>query len=124
MPESTWNHWVAGTNMHHGFTLARLILSKEKVANKQILMITDGEPTVHMENGRALFSYPPSPSTLDETLKEVKRCTREGILINTFMLEMNHFLIEFLTQMTKINKGRIITIGESCILLISSFLLL
>ncbi len=106
LPESTWNHWVAGTNMHHGFTLARQILSKEKVANKQILMITDGEPTVHMENGRALFSYPPSPSTLDETLKEVKRCTREGILINTFMLEMNHFLIEFLTQMTKINKGR------------------
>jgi len=106
LPESTWNHWVAGTNMHHGLILSRQLLARQNVANKQILMVTDGEPTAHMEGGQAYFSYPPTPRTLDQTLKEVKRCTREGIVINTFMLEMNYFLMEFMDQMAKINNGR------------------
>lgn len=106
LPESTWNHWVAGTNMHHGLMLARQLLSKENVANKQVLMVTDGEPTAHMEDGQAFFGYPPSHRTLEQTLREVKRCTREGIVINTFMLEANYFLMDFIDQMAKINKGR------------------
>ena len=106
LPESTWNHWVAGTNMHHGLILSRQLLARQNVANKQILMVTDGEPTAHMEGGQAYFSYPPTPRTLEQTLKEVKRCTREGIVINTFMLEMNYFLMEFMDEMAKINKGR------------------
>tara|TARA_B100000586_G_scaffold109465_1_gene78658 strand:- start:3197 stop:4363 length:1167 start_codon:yes stop_codon:yes gene_type:complete len=106
LPESTWNHWVAGTNMHHGLILARQLLSRENVANKQVLMVTDGEPTAHMEGAQAFFSYPPSYRTLEQTLREVKRCTREGITINTFMLEANLFLMDFIDQMSKINKGR------------------
>ena len=106
LPESTWNHWVAGTNMHHGLMLARQLLSRENVANKQVLMVTDGEPTVHMEGAQAFFSYPPSYRTLEQTLREVKRCTREGITINTFMLEANLLLTDFIDQMAKINKGR------------------
>ena len=106
LPESTWNHWVAGTNMHHGLILARQLLSRQNVANKQVLMVTDGEPTAHMERGQAFFSYPPSQQTLDHTLREVKRCTREGITINTFMLEANLFLMDFIEQMSKINNGR------------------
>lgn len=106
LPESTWNHWVAGTNMHHGLMLARQLLSRENVANKQVLMVTDGEPTAHMEGGQAFFSYPPSYRTLEQTLREVKRCTREGIVINTFMLEANYFLMDFIDQMAKVNKGR------------------
>ena len=106
LPESTWNHWVAGTNMHHGLILARQLLSRQNVANKQVLMVTDGEPTAHMEQGQAFFSYPPSQQTLDQTLREVKRCTREGITINTFMLEANLFLMDFIEQMSKINNGR------------------
>jgi len=106
LAESNWNHWVSGTNMQHGLELSRQILRNHKVANKQILMITDGEPTVHMEDGRAYFSHPPTQQTLEETLKEVKRCTREGIVINTFMLEMNYFLIEFIERMHAVNGGR------------------
>ena len=106
LAESNWNHWVSGTNMQHGLELSRQILRNHKVANKQILMITDGEPTVHMEEGRAYFSHPPTKQTIEETLKEVKRCTREGIIINTFMLEMNYFLIEFIERMHAINGGR------------------
>jgi uncharacterized protein with von Willebrand factor type A (vWA) domain len=69
-------------------------------------MVTDGEPTAHLEDGHAYFSYPPSYRTIDETLKEVKRCTQEGITINTFMLETNYYLMDFIDQVTKINKGR------------------
>ena len=69
-------------------------------------MITDGEPTAHIENGHPFFSYPPSARTIQETLKEVKRCTQEGIVINTFMLETSHYLLDFVDQLTRINKGR------------------
>ncbi len=106
LPELTWNAWVSGTNMQHAFMLSRKLLSKQKVATKQILMITDGEPTAHIEGGRAYFSYPPSWRTIDETLKEVKRCTQEHITINTFMLEANYYLMDFIDKVTRINRGR------------------
>ena len=69
-------------------------------------MVTDGEPTAHLEDGVADFSYPPTPRTLQETLKEVQRCTREGITINTFMLERSSWLVGFVEQMARINHGR------------------
>jgi uncharacterized protein with von Willebrand factor type A (vWA) domain len=69
-------------------------------------MVTDGEPTAHLENGVADFSYPPSARTVEETLKEVQRCTREGITINTFMLERSSWLVGFVEQMARINHGR------------------
>ena len=106
LPEITWNYWNSGTNMQHGLMLARKLLSRQKVANKHIIMVTDGEPTSHLENGHAYFSYPPSYQTIDETLKEVKRCTQDGITINTFMLEANYSLMDFIDQVTKVNKGR------------------
>ena len=106
LAELTWNAWVSGTNMQHALMLARNTLSKQKVATKQILMITDGEPTAHLEDGRAYFSYPPSWRTIEETLKEVKRCTQAGITINTFMLEANYYLMDFVDKMTRINRGR------------------
>ena len=106
LPELTWKAWVSGTNIHHAFMLSRKLLSKEKAATKQILMITDGEPTAHLENGQSWFSYPPSYRTVEETLKEAKRCTQEGITINTFMLEANYYLMDFIDRMTRINRGR------------------
>ena len=101
-----WNDWVAGTNMHHAFMLSNRLLSKQKVATKQILMITDGEPTAHLEGDEAYFGYPPSYRTIDLTLKEVKRCTRSGITINTFMLAHSQYLMAFVDKMTRINRGR------------------
>ena len=106
LPEVNWNAWVSGTNMHHAFMLSRKLLSKEKVGTRQIIVITDGEPTAHIEGDRAYFAYPPSFRTLQETLKEVKRCTQEGIVINTFMLESSSYLLDFVDKMTRINKGR------------------
>ncbi len=106
LPDVTWNEWEPGTNMQHAFMLSRKLLSKRNVATKQVLMITDGEPTAHLQGARAYFSYPPSYRTLDETLKEVKRCTQAGIVINTFMLATNPYLVNFIDRMTRINRGR------------------
>lgn len=102
----TWNNWTSGTNLHHALMLSRNLLAKEKGGTRQILVITDGEPTAHLENGRSYFNYPPSYRTELETLKEVKRCTQEGIIINTFMLENNYQLVNFVDRMTRINQGR------------------
>jgi uncharacterized protein with von Willebrand factor type A (vWA) domain len=106
LPTLTCNEWQYGTNMQHAFMLARDLLARHKGSNRQIIMITDGEPTAHFEGGRPEFSYPPTWRTYQETLKEVQRCTRERITINTFMLERSHALVSFVDQMTKINNGR------------------
>jgi uncharacterized protein with von Willebrand factor type A (vWA) domain len=102
----TWGEYVYGTNIQHGLMVARRLLGRHKVANKQIILITDGEPTAHFEGDRVQFSYPPTPRTFQETLREVKRCTQEGIIINTFMLERSHYLADFVKQMTHVNRGR------------------
>ena len=106
LPEMTWNYWNSGTNMQHALMTARKLLSRQKVANRNVIMVTDGEPTTHLEGGQAYFSYPPSYRTIEETLKEVKRCTQDGITINTFMLEANYYLMDFIDQVTRVNKGR------------------
>ena len=106
LPQLALNDYVYGTNMQHGFQLARSLLAKHR-GNRQIIMITDGEPTAHLEdNGRAYFAYPPSFKTIQQTLLEVRRCTRDRVVINTFMLERGPYLTEFINQMTRINKGR------------------
>ena len=92
--------------MHHGFQESRRLLGRQKGGNKQIIMITDGEPTAHMEGGQPDFAYPLTRRIFEETLKEVQRCTREGIIINTFMLEQSQMLTQFIDQLTRINKGR------------------
>jgi uncharacterized protein with von Willebrand factor type A (vWA) domain len=106
LPNVTWNQWVSGTNMHHALMRSRQLLSKHKSGTRQIIMVTDGEPTAHLENGRSYFQYPPSRRTVLETLKEVKRCTNEGIVINIFMLETSYYLLDFVARLTKMNRGR------------------
>ena len=106
LAKSNWNSWVSGTNIHHALMLSRKLLSKEKGGSRQILLITDGEPTAYLEGNQSLFSYPPSYKTIMETLKEARKCTQEGIVINTFMLENNYQLMDFVDRMTRINRGR------------------
>ena len=107
LPTLSWTEWNVGTNMHHGFQLSRQLLGRQHGGNRQIIMVTDGEPTAHLEGAEAEFSYPPTRRTLQETLKEVQRCTRDGITINTFMLERSPMLVAFVEQMTRINRGRV-----------------
>jgi uncharacterized protein with von Willebrand factor type A (vWA) domain len=107
LPYVRWDESVLGTNMHHAFMIAQKLLARHKGGTRQIIMISDGEPTAHLENGRSYFAYPPSPITIRETLKEVRRCTQKGIVINTFMLDRNYYLKEFVNQIAKMNKGRV-----------------
>ena len=105
IPEVSWD-FAYGTNMHHAFTLARKMLSLQ-TGTKQIIMITDGEPTAHiMPSGEIFFNYPPVHETVEATLREVTRCTKEQIRINTFMLDADNGLRRFIEQLTKINKGK------------------
>ncbi|HEU5319424.1 MAG TPA: VWA domain-containing protein [Methylomirabilota bacterium] len=106
LPTLSWSEWNIGTNMHAGLMLARRLLARHTGGTRQVLMVTDGEPTAHLENGVADFGYPPTRRTLEETLKEVQRCTRESVTINTFMLERSPWLTSFVEQMARINRGR------------------
>jgi uncharacterized protein with von Willebrand factor type A (vWA) domain len=106
LPTLSWSEWSVGTNMHAGFALARRLLARHAGGTKQIIMVTDGEPTAHLEGGLADFAYPPTRRTIEETLKEVRRCTREGITINTFMLERSRWLTAFVDEMARLNRGR------------------
>src|SRR5262245_39875529 len=105
LPEATWDfEW--GTNMQHALLMARSMLARQS-GRKQIIMITDGEPTAHiLDNGEPFFDYPPDPRTIEMTLREVRRCTKDNIRINTFMLEDNFYLREFVDRMMRMNRGR------------------
>jgi uncharacterized protein with von Willebrand factor type A (vWA) domain len=105
LPEVSWD-FSYGTNMQHAFAISRRLLARQS-GTKQIIMITDGEPTAHItESGEPFFSYPPVPETVEATLTEVARCTREDIRINTFMLDPNSYLRSFIEKLTHMNRGR------------------
>ena len=110
LPEVSWD-FVYGTNMQHGLLLSRRMLA-HRPGTKQVIMITDGEPTAHLvpqaggDGYEVFFNYPPVPETVRATLSEVVRCTRAGIMINTFMIDANRSLQGFVEQMTKLNRGR------------------
>jgi uncharacterized protein with von Willebrand factor type A (vWA) domain len=95
-----------GTNLQHALLIARQLLGRRTGGNKEIVVITDGEPTAHIANGQVEFAYPPTVRTMQSTLREVGRATREGIVINTFMLERSRYLSEFVDLMSRINHGR------------------
>jgi uncharacterized protein with von Willebrand factor type A (vWA) domain len=105
LPSLGWRYEY-GTNMAQAIAIARRLLAREH-GTKQIVMITDGEPTAHPgPDGEPIFHYPPVQETVDATLAEVIRATREGIVINTFMLDADDGLRHFVERMTELNRGR------------------
>jgi uncharacterized protein with von Willebrand factor type A (vWA) domain len=106
LPQLDWSEYQYGTNLQHALMLSRQLLGRRNSPNKQIIVITDGEPTAHLEDGEVFFNYPPTFRTIQETMREVVRCTRDRIVINTFMLERSYYMADFVEQMTKVNKGR------------------
>lgn len=107
LPYLQYDDYLLGTNMQHALLLAEKLLAKHSQGTKQIIMITDGEPTAHLENGRPVFAYPPTPTTINKTLRAIRLCTSKNITINTFMLDQSYYLKAFVEQMTKINGGRV-----------------
>jgi uncharacterized protein with von Willebrand factor type A (vWA) domain len=110
LPTVSWDY-VYGTNLQHGLILARKMLAHQQ-GTKQIILVTDGEPTAHIvpyDGGLGydvFFNYPPVHETLELTLAEVMRCTKAQITINTFLLDPDRGLWGFVDQLSRINKGR------------------
>jgi uncharacterized protein with von Willebrand factor type A (vWA) domain len=101
---------VQGTNLQHALLLARRYLDRHRDAEPVVLVVTDGEPTAHLErSGTATFSWPPLPETLALTLAEVDRATRRGVTLNVFMLGDEPRLVEFAEEVARRNGGRLFT---------------
>jgi Ca-activated chloride channel homolog len=96
------------TNTREGLRLAQRILSRQKKDMRQIVMITDGKPSaLTLEDGRIYKNaFGLDPLVVSETLQEVARCRRNGILINTFMLASDYGLISFVQKVTEICRGK------------------
>ncbi|NBC23831.1 MAG: VWA domain-containing protein [Gammaproteobacteria bacterium] len=107
LPYLQWDEYVLGTNMQHALLLAEKLLARHSGGSKQIIMISDGEPTAHLEDGEAQFAYPPTPETIRATFRAVKHCTKRGIAINTFMLDASYYLKAFMDEIARINGGRV-----------------
>ncbi len=105
LPTVMWDY-IYGTNLQHALALSRSMLSKQH-GTKQIIVVTDGEPTAHINRwGEPEFNYPPLPETLRLTMAEVVRCTKANITINTFALDLERTHYPFVEQISKVNGGR------------------
>lgn len=96
------------TNIDAGLKLARKILTRSGAGNKQIIVVTDGEPTAHIEGREVVLVYPPAEKTARHTLAEVRRCASAGIRISSFALVEDYFylgLVNFVEEMARVSKG-------------------
>lgn len=101
--------WEQGTNAHHALLLAGRHLRRHPDALPVVLMVTDGEPTAHLEpDGTAEFSYPPLPSTLRKTVSEVDRLAKLGASVTVFRLGDDPRLAEFVDLIARRSGGRVI----------------
>jgi uncharacterized protein with von Willebrand factor type A (vWA) domain len=97
-----------GTNLHHALVLAGRHLDRHPEAEPVVLVVTDGEPTAHLEpDGYPWFDYPPDPRTIELTLTEVTRLTRRRATINVFMLDDDPRLVGFVDLIARLNGGRV-----------------
>jgi len=103
---------VYGTNMQHAFMLANRLLSQHPRATRQVIMVTDGEPTAHLEGEQAFFSWPPVPETIELTLAEAMRLARSDVRLNIFMLEESEGLARFMERLARATKGRVFLMDD------------
>lgn len=96
-----------GTNYQDALRLAKKLLTGQNCNNKEIILVSDGQPTAHCEGEEVFFQVPTSLRTLQMTLREVRACTSQGITINTFMFDDSPFFTGFVTQMARLNNGRV-----------------
>jgi uncharacterized protein with von Willebrand factor type A (vWA) domain len=104
-PEFVPEHF---TNIQAGLRFARDMLRKQAAVNKQIICITDGEPTAHLEGRELILMYPPSDRTARATLQEVQACAQAGIQLSVLALTEDYFyrdLRNFVDQMARAGRG-------------------
>ncbi len=111
LPEVCWDMGDPFTNLQEGLLVAERLVAKHPSPSPQVLVVTDGQPTAYFVGKELRVEWPMgfggvSPHAVAETLKTVRRVTRQGITINTFMLDTSPELVGFVERMTQINKGR------------------
>jgi uncharacterized protein with von Willebrand factor type A (vWA) domain len=107
LPGLSWD-MVQGTNLQHALMLSSRHLARHPDAEPVVLVITDGEPTAHLQaDGTAWFDWPTAPETLAATMAEVERVTRRGATINVFMLDDEPGLVHFVESLARRNGGRV-----------------
>jgi Ca-activated chloride channel family protein len=96
------------TNTREGLRMAQRILLRQKKDMRQIIMITDGKPSaLTLEDGRIYKNaFGLDPFVVGQTLEEVNKCKRAGILINTFMLASDYSLVQFVQKITQMCRGK------------------
>jgi uncharacterized protein with von Willebrand factor type A (vWA) domain len=100
---------VQGTNLHHALVLAGRFLDERPEHEPVVLIVTDGEPTAHLQrNGQYSFDWPPAPETLELTLAEVDKMTRRRAPLNIFMLVDDERLAAFVDEVARRNGGRVL----------------
>ena len=100
--------YVQGTNLHHALSLAGRHLRRHPDAEPVVLVVTDGEPTAHLEgDGTAMFNWPPTRATLRATVAEVDAITRAGATMNVFRLGTDPGLARFVDAIARRNGGRV-----------------
>ncbi|WP_169064135.1 VWA domain-containing protein [Geodermatophilus dictyosporus] len=101
---------LQGTNLQHGLMLARRFLAQHRDAEPVVLVVTDGEPTAHLEDdGTPYFCWPPMPETIAKTVAEVERVARSGATLNVFALDPEPSLVHFVHDITARAGGRVFT---------------
>lgn len=104
--------WEQGTNLHHALLLAGRHLRRHPDAAQVLLVVTDGEPTAHLEpDGEAVFSYPPLPDTLAMTVREMDALARNGAAVSIVMLGQNPQLAAFVHALARRCGGRVLDPG-------------
>jgi uncharacterized protein with von Willebrand factor type A (vWA) domain len=101
-----------GTNMQHAFLMAGRLLAQHPRAARQVIMVTDGEPTAHLEGEQAFFAWPPEPETIRLTLAEAVRLARSGVTLNIFMLEDSDGLARFMERLAERTGGRVFLMDD------------
>lgn len=102
------------TNLQHGLRLARQMVAAQDTPNRQIMLITDGLPTAHMDGQHLYLLYPPAPLTEEATMREARACARDGITINVFLLPnwwQTSEDVQFAHRMAEQTRGRVFFTG-------------
>jgi len=104
---------VYGTNYEHAFLLAGRLLAKETAGARQVILVTDGEPTAHLVGDQVFFNWPPAPETITRSLREARRLAGGGVTMNIFMLEDDPQLVRFIDRLAKLVHGRVFAVPDN-----------
>ena len=111
LPEVSWDMGDPFTNLQEGLMIAERLIARHPSASPQVLVVTDGQPTAYFTGRELHVEWPMgfggvSPHAVVETMRQVRRITRRGVTINTFMLDDAPELVGFVERMTQVNRGR------------------